>query len=155
MIINSFYPDRHLTKFEYLRRGALILPLLVGVVVLGFLKFNFSTIEILFSTLIVSLILLSFVLTSRFTTEIQIDAEKKTTTILYFTLLKNKEIVLQMDALSYTLKHSPTFRDPGYWLLILYTNNSKAFVLDNRHGYTQSVLQSVAEELQLHQVPKN
>ena len=152
MGINRFYPDRQLTRLEYLKRGVLVLPILIGVILLSFLKYSYNIQEIFIAILIISVILMSYVLLSRFTTELQIDVQRRTLTIYFFTLLKNQGIELPMDSLSYTLKHAPTFRDSRYWSLNFYINNKKVYVLDNRHGYSHSVLQSVADELQRHQV---
>lgn len=152
MAVKRFLPEKPLTRFEYLKGGVLVGLLIVSFILRSLIK-DYSSNETIIGVALLFLIWLMYVLSFRFTKEILVDETNQTLSVSYFTLLKDSKCILPLNSLSYSMRHAPTFRDSNRRQIIFYNKKGKIFRLDNRHGYSKSVLLSLAVEMERFEVP--
>lgn len=148
----QFYPDKKLTRFEFLKRSLFIIAIAILANFLYQLKFgnrNTPTGTIIVIDILICTGLITWTLIAKSITCIQLDLSGKNFIVHFITAFTNKKVLkVPFEALTFTFEKEPSRHQPKKWTLKVYDKKKKILQIDTgQDGFSQATLKSIVEQV--------
>jgi hypothetical protein len=146
--MKTFYPDKEVTKFVYLRKTALVISMILISFFITYLKRPIPNPTSLITWLGITTIFLIWILSESFYTHISMD--DKRIVFYYFTIFQNKkELIIPLAKMDFTFMKSSSLRQPNCWTLEISKNTKKKLSIETgQSGFSQNTLEEIVQELE-------